>query len=366
MKGNIVMIQVFQCPTKIYMCEDGLKEAGTIIKDLGYKKVFVLIGGGSVKKLGLLERLENSLKENEIEYVIKGGIEPNPDISFVRENLPYIREYSPDLILAFGGGSVIDTAKNIIHSYFYEGDPLDFNRKTYISSKVLPLGVILTLSASGSEMSSSCVMSSREDNFKQGFNHVTNYPTFSILDPKLTYSVNRYQTACGIVDIISHSFERYFSSSSRYELSDNLALGVIRDVVDLTKEVLDNPESYEARRSMMLAGAISHNGITSFGKTHLFRCHFVEHQLSAKYPLLTHGLGLRFLLNEYLKINRKLFEEKILKFGKFVFDIDSTSVDDTIERFESYLTSLGLPNSLEEYGLSKEERDYYINQLILN
>ena len=256
------MTQVFQCPTKIYMCEDGLKEAGTIIKDLGYKKVFVLIGGGSVKKLGLLERLENSLKENEIEYVIKGGIEPNPDISFVRENLPYIREYSPDLILAFGGGSVIDTAKNIIHSYFYEGDPLDFNRKTYISSKVLPLGVILTLSASGSEMSSSCVMSSREDNFKQGFNHVTNYPTFSILDPKLTYSVNRYQTACGIVDIISHSFERYFSSSSRYELSDNLALGVIRDVVDLTKEVLDNPESYEARRSMMLAGAISHNGIT--------------------------------------------------------------------------------------------------------
>lgn len=356
----------YYCPTKIFIQENGLKEAGNIIRNLGYKKVFIIYGGHSLINSGNYDLLINSLKENNIEFKSIGGVRANPEVEFIRQNLPIIKEYKPDLILGVGGGSVIDTAKNICVSYYYDGDPLDFNKWLVKPSKKLPLGVILTLAAAGSEMSTSCVISEDKTNFKQGFNSDFNRPEFSILDPKLTLTVPSFQTFAGLVDIISHSFERYFSLSSKYELSDLFALSVIKQCVEIAPILLADPTNLDARRSMMITSTCSHNGWTSFGKPKTnFICHKVEHEMSGHNPKLTHGLGLRFLLGEFLEINKDVLKDKIIQFGKFVFDIDN-NVDATIKAFKSFLDSLPLSKSMLDEGFTKEDEIYYLSKLKLN
>lgn len=268
------------------------------------------------------------------------------------------------MILACGGGSVIDAAKSIAHAYYYDKDPLDFNKKIAIPTKSLPLGVVLTLSASGSEMSNSCVISDRENNFKGGFNHYTNYPTFALLDPTLTSSVSPFQTACGLVDILSHSFERYFCTSQKFELSDYLALSVIKQIIELSQTVMNNPNDYEARRAMMLCGSFSHNGWTGFGKTTKMHCHGIEHTLSGRHPEIAHGEGLRFLLAEFIKVNYDLLKDKIAKFGKFVFDENDPSM--VYNRLEKYFSTLPLRHSMRECGISESEENELLLRLKLN
>lgn len=356
----------YYCPTRIFIQDNGINDAGKIIKDLGYKKVFIIYGGQSLVKSGNYDLLIKSLKENNVEFQSKGGVRANPEVEFIRHILPTIKEYKPDLILAVGGGSVIDTAKNICVSYYYDGDPLDFNKWLVKPSKKLPLGTILTLAAAGSEMSNSCVISEDKTNFKQGFNSDFNRPDFSILDPKLTLTVPAFQTFAGLVDIISHSFERYFSPSSNYELCDEFALSVIKQCVEIAPVLLNDPSNLEARRSMMITSTCSHNGWTSFGKSKTnFICHKVEHEMSGHNPKLTHGLGLRFLLGEFLEINKDVLKDKIIHFGKFVFDIDN-DVDKSIKAFKSFLDSLPLSKSMLEEGFTKEEEIYYLNKLKLN
>ncbi len=354
----------YKCPTAIYLTSNGISKAGEIILKEGFKKVFVLYGGHSLEKSGNLAKLEESLKENHIEYQLQGGILPNPDISFIYKYLPVIKKYQPELILAVGGGSVIDTAKNICVSYFYDGDPLDFNKKIVTPKKSLPLGTILTLAAAGSEMSDSCVISDYKTNFKSGFKSVFNRPTFSILSPELTLTVSMYQTCCGLVDIISHSFERYFSPSTPHDVCDYFALGVIRNMVEVTPLLIKNPNDVILRRAMMLNSTVAHNGWTSFGKEELyFPCHMAEHEMSGTHPELTHGLGLRFLLCEFLKINKERLSDKIVKFGRFVFDINSNDPEDTIKAFDNFLDSLPLVHRMTEVGFTKEEETKYLSQL---
>jgi alcohol dehydrogenase YqhD (iron-dependent ADH family) len=353
----------YKCPTGIYFVSDALHKAGAIIKKEGYKRAFLLYGGHYLKSSGNYDILAASLKENGIEFAEKGGINPNPDVQFVRDALKEVREFKPDLILAVGGGSVIDTGKSLAASYYYKGDPLDFNKKLAKPEKALPVGVILTLSAAGSEMSDSCVLSEYATGFKSGFNDIHNRPAFSIEDPALTDDVPPYQTACGLVDIISHSFERYFSPSSNYEVCDLFALAVIKDIIEITPVLLKDPTNYDARRSMMIASTVSHNGWTSFGKKMQFRCHFVEHQMSGKMPSLPHGLGLRFLLAEYMKINKEPLHQKIVELGRYVFNIESDNPDEAIYHFEKFLSSLPLPQDMTEVGFTKEEKENYIAQL---
>lgn len=355
----------YRCPTGIYIVNNGLEKAGEIILKEGYKKVFVIYGGHYLKNSGKLDILLSGLDANHIEYKTKGGVQPNPDISFVNDAIKEARDFKPDLILAVGGGSVIDTAKSVKSGYFYLGNPLDFNMKKAKPNKSLPLGVILTLAAAGSEMSDSCVISDRTTGFKSGFNDIANRPAFSIEDPALTVSVSPYDTACGLVDIISHSFERYFSPSNKYELCDYLALSVIKQIVDLSKEVISNPSDLDARRGMMIASTISHNGWTSFGKPMKFICHFVEHQMSGKHPSLTHGLGLRFLLGEFMSINKDKLNDKIVEFGRFVFGMPDPTSDQVIEKFNGYLDSLPLAKTIGEVGISEDEKAGYLSQLKL-
>ena len=354
----------FICPTKIYFKNDGLKDIGNIIKDNNYSKIFLIYGKDSFIKSGNYNTVTTSLKENKIEFKEASGVGANPDISFVREVSKTVKEYNSDLILACGGGSVIDAVKSIAHAYYYDKDPLDFNKKIAIPTKSLPLGVVLTLSASGSEMSNSCVISDRENNFKGGFNHYTNYPTFALLDPTLTYSVSPFQTACGLVDILSHSFERYFCTSQKFELSDYLALSVIKQIIELSQTVMNNPNDYEARRAMMLCGSFSHNGWTGFGKTTKMHCHGIEHTLSGRHPEIAHGEGLRFLLAEFIKVNYDLLKDKIAKFGKFVFDENDPSM--VYNRLEKYFSTLPLRHSMRECGISESEENELLLRLKLN
>ena len=355
----------YNCPTKIYLIDDGIKRAGSIIKGNGFQRIFLLYGGKSLKTTGNYQKLITSLKEAGIDYIEQGGILANPDISFVNDNLERVKNYKPDLIFAVGGGSVIDTAKSLCKAYYYNGNPLDFNTHKAIPTKSLPLGVLLTLAAAGSEMSNSCVMSDRRINFKGGFSSDLNRPTFSILDPQITYSVNPFQTSCGLVDIISHSFERYFSPSKKYELADYLALSVIKQCIELTPELLKNPVDYEARRAMMLSSTVSHNGWTSFGKEYNMPCHKVEHLISGQHPDIAHGLGLRFLLAEFMEKNKTTLSEKICKFGAFCFNIDSSHPEATIAKLRDYFDSLPLPKTMEEVGITSQEKKEYINRLEL-
>lgn len=353
----------FKCPTEILFMDDSLDHIGEVLAEHKYRKIVFLFGTSSLKKSGRYDKIINSLKKNNIEHLDLGGITPNPEVSFVRKHIKEVKVYKPDCILAVGGGSVLDTAKAFANSYYYDGDPLDFNKKIIKPLQSLPLVTVITISAAGSEMSDSSVLSEYETNFKSGFNDIHNRPTLSIEDPSLTLEVSEFQTCCGLVDIISHSFERYFSPSSKFEPCDYLALGIIKNIVDITPILLQNPSNYEARRAMMISSTLSHNGITSFGKNMRFICHQAEHKLSGRHPQIAHGLGLRFLLDKFLEVNKEALSDKIVNFGKTVFGVASSNPDYSISAFSDYLASLPISKSMSELGISQEEENEYISML---
>ncbi len=338
----------FYAPTKIYFRENGLKTIGEIIKkDYGFDKVF-LVYGTHLKGTENFDILIKSLKENNIEYTEYTGISANPDLEDVVKMIAQARVFQPNLILAFGGGSVIDASKSLASGYFYEGNPIDFNRKVVSPLHALPVATILTLAASGSEMSDSCVISDRKHNFKNGFNSDNNRPLFSLLDPTLTYTVSKYQTAMGLIDMFCHSFERYCSPSHKIEPCDGLALSVLSDIVKITDDVLSNPDDYEARRNMMILGTLAHNGFTSFGKKFYFRIHQAEHRLSGAYPLLTHGQGIALLMIDFLNLNKDILSDKIIRLGEQVFKLINPTVDDVIQSLKNWLDKMPIYHSFSE------------------
>ena len=230
----------------------------------------------------------------------------------------------------------------------------------YPGQKVMQTEVVLERAESlpGRKVS---VISDRKTNFKGGFNSPTNYPLFSILDASLTKSVSEFQTCCGLVDIISHSFERYFCKSEEYQVCDLFALGVIRNIVDLTPKLLMNLNDEDLRKAMMETGSVSHNGFTSFGKLTSMPCHFVEHLISGKYPEIAHGLGLSWLLGPFMRRNYEVLKDKIKKFGHFVFDEDDPKV--ALDKFDEYINSLPFNKTMEDFGITSTEKEYYLSLL---
>lgn len=344
----------FCCPTKIYLKKNSLDEIGDIIsKDYHLSRVLLIYGSERIKKDGTYDKIAASLKAADIAYIDYGGITPNPDIEDVKKIVDSALTFKPDLLLAVGGGSVIDAAKLASHGYYYKGNPLDFNKHKLKPLNSLKVGVILTIPASGSEMSDSCVISDRRTGFKGGFNDVSNYPLFALLDPTLTYSLPDIQLSYGLVDMFSHSFERYFSPSDLYEPADELALAVMKSIVFISPEVYKKPCIYEARRAMMILGSLSHNGITSYGKDKKFIVHQAEHKLSGLYPELAHGQGIALLLPEFLKINKEALKERIRKFNREVFSQD----DETEAPLVEYLSSLSMAHSFAELSFVIADKD---------
>lgn len=355
----------FISPTKIYFGKDKEKDIGNIISSYKFKKIALIYGGGSIKKIGLYDTVINNLQNNNIEYIEIANVQPNPKLSLVKKAISTLKDKNIDMILAVGGGSVIDSAKLISHAMYYHGNPFDFNEGKATNSNPIPVGVILTISAAGSELSDSCVISNDEITpyYKKGFNSNTNRPLFAILNPELTYSVSKFQTGCGIVDIMMHTLERYMNNNDSCMLSENIAIGLLKSVIHYGKIAIDNPNDYEARAELMLASSLSHNGLTGLGKKQLMRVHALEHILSGCYDEVAHGEGLAILWPawSYYVLKNKKANDLLTKLAKELFNKDNAI--EGIEALKQYFKDIGMNTNLLSLKLNKPlDIQYMANQ----
>ena len=347
----------FYTPTKMIFGKDTHKNVGKIIKDYGFSRILLHYGKSSVKKSGLYDEVTASLKDAGIEYAELGGVEPNPKLSLACEGVKLAKEFGAELVLAVGGGSVIDSAKLIAIGALYEGDPWDFPSKNAIPPKTDTVTTILTLSASGSEMSSSCVITNEDGWLKRGFGTDFNRPLFSICNPCLTYSVSPYQTACGIVDIMMHTLERYFTPSEPFDITDEMAEGVLRATIKAGKAAMANPEDYDARANLMWAGSLSHNNLTGAGTTFLMGCHQLEHELSGMFDNVSHGAGLAVIYPAWAKYVYKYQVQRFKKLAVSVWGICPNGMSDEeialqgIKASEDFFASIGMPVRLGQLDI---------------
>lgn len=360
----------FVSPTKIYFGSGKENDVGSILKEFGANRVLIVIGKNSVIKSGLLERVVVSLGKASIPFELLRGVRANPTFDLVEEGLSIIRTHKIDFILAIGGGSVIDTAKCIAVNFYHNGGVKDINLHKAIPTKALPVGVILTISAAGSELSNSCVIQDDATGIKVGFNSDLVRPLFAIENPELTYSLPKEQIAYGVVDILMHTLERYFSESDKYELADEFALGLIKNVLEVGLLAYQNPTNYEYQSALMLASSLSHNGLTSIGKKYYMPVHQLEHPLSGSFPHIAHGLGLAILFPAWCKYYYKYDIDKFTTLGERVFDIYSGDKEQdalaTISAFEEYFARMDLPNKLSDLGVKKEDIESLVNKVTNN
>ena len=365
MEDEIMIDFDFISPTKIYFGNNKEELIGQICLENGYKRVYIVIGQGSVKRNGLLGRVLESLDKSSIKYKVLEGVRANPTIDLCHKGIEEARVFAPNLILGIGGGSVMDTAKNIAVGYFYAGDSFDFNLHKAKPKKALPVGVILTIAASGSELSNSCVIQDDEKQIKRGFNDDLIRPVFAIENPKLTYSVSKVQTAYGIVDIMMHTLERYFNGSSDNEPADGFAEALLKSVIKAAKTVMDNPTDYDARAVLMLMSSLSHNDLTSIGKGKMLFVHQIEHAVSGVYPEVAHAAGLAVLFPAWAKYYVNYDTDKFNSLAVNVFGIHKMNKLDNakagIQEIEKLFASLGMPKSFKDLGIEKVDVELLAN-----
>jgi alcohol dehydrogenase YqhD (iron-dependent ADH family) len=351
----------FYLKTKLVFGEDALNKLPSLLNENNAKNVLLVYGRSYVKKSGLLDEVLALLNEAEVNYFTLEGVTSNPDIHFVREGLKIAKANNVDFVLAIGGGSVIDVGKGIANAFYLDDDPIKLYKRAVKPAKALPIGVILTVSAAGSEMSTSSVLSDYENNFKQGFNSETNRPTFAITNPKYTYSLSEGTTSAGIVDILMHTLERYFSESSDLELADGFAVGLLKTVMKAGRELTNGQNVNEARALLMLASSFSHNGITSIGKGYTMPMHQLEHAISALNPKVAHGHGLAVMWGPWAL---ESYHSNFDKFYAFSLDVmgltpnenDKESVIlEGIKLLKDYFVSLGVKVKLRDYGFTKDD-----------
>ena len=348
---------IYYAPTKVFFGRDSHKDIGKIVKEYGYDNIMLQYGQGSIKKSGLYDDVMESLKEFGINVVEMGGVEPNPKITFVREAVKVAKEKGVQMILAVGGGSVLDSAKYTAAGACSDCDPWDFPTGKVKPENSLPIGCILTIAAAGSEMSSSAVITNMELNMKRGFNSDFNRCKFAVMNPELTYSVSKYQTACGVVDIMAHTMERYFTPFEATDITDRIAESVLKATISAGATLMDNPEDYEARANMMWASSISHNDLTGCGRKNALPVHQLEHALSGEYDQIAHGAGLAVLFPAWAKYIYKYNVPRFAQFARRVWDC--TEIDDEaaaiagIEKMSEYFKSIGMPTCLADFGLGE-------------
>lgn len=358
----------YSIPTEIFFGRDQISVLGSQIKKYG-SRVLLAYGGGSIKKIGLYEKVVNILRENNINFWELPGIEPNPRITSVRKGVEICRENNVDLILAVGGGSTIDCSKAIGAGVFYEGDPWDLVLDPGKIKKVLPIASVLTLSATGSEMDAGGVISNLETNQKLGTGHPAMAPKFSILDPTYTYSVPKNQTAAGTADIMSHIFEVYFSNTREAYLQNRMAEALLKTCIKYGPVAIRDPENYEARANLMWASSLAINGLIEYGKESEWTVHAMEHELSAFYDI-THGDGLAILTPhwmEYALSDKTL--EVFYEYGVNVWGLNPDGdkyeiAHGAIEKTRDYFKLLGLPSTLRDVGIGEEKLERMANQAV--
>ncbi len=351
---------IHYAPTKVFFGRNVEKQTGEVLKTNGYRKALIHYGTSSVQKSGLLSTIEECLKKAGVDFVKLGGVEPNPKIALIREGIALAKQEKVDIVLAVGGGSVIDSAKGIALGVANGKDSVQMLRENIFPTKRFPLAVVLTIASAGSEMSSSHVVTDPDTHLKRGLNHDSLRPDFAFMNPELTYTVSPYQTACGIVDTMMHTLERYFTTDSDTELTDRIAEAVLVSVKNAGWAVMRNPEDYEGRATLMWASSLSHNGLTGCGKTAFFPAHKLEHDVSGLFDHVAHGAGLAVLFPAWARF---VMHKDIRRFAQLAnrvwgVDLDQFHPDRTalkgIEAMESYFTSLGMPRTLTELGVPKE------------
>ena len=358
----------FYAPTQVVFGRESEEKLPQLIQRYGGGKVLVHYGGGSARKSGLLDKVEKMLTEAGIPYVELGGVVPNPLLSKVREGIELCRKEHVNFILAVGGGSVIDSSKAIGYGAGYAGDVWDFWDNKAVPQACLPIGVILTIPAAGSEMSSSCVVTNDEGMLKRGFNSDLCRCKFAIMNPERTYTLPPYQTAAGAVDIMMHTMERYFSKYEDALLTDAIAEALLRTVKEATPKVLKNPEDYPNRAAIMWASSLSHNDLTECGTEKDFASHKLEHELSGLFGV-THGAGLAAIWDSWA---RYVMDKHLNRFVQFAVNVMGVHQDFTdakatalqgIEAAETFFSSIGMPISVPQL-IGRQMTDDEINIMV--
>lgn len=341
---------IFQNPTRLIFGKGMIAELSRAIPT--DKRIMITFGGGSVKKNGVYEQVIQALKGHN--YVEFWGIEPNPAIETLRKAIILGKEKKVDFLLAVGGGSVLDGTKLISAGLRYDGDAWELVRKGSYSDTV-PMGAVLTLPATGSEMNKGAVISRHETQEKYAF--YGNYPVFSILDPETTFTLPPYQVACGLSDTFVHVMEQYLTTPGQSRLMDRWAEGILSTLIEIAPRIRENQHNYDLMADFMLSATMGLNGFIAMGVTQDWATHMIGHELTALHGL-THGATLAIVFNGTLRTLRKQKYGKILQYGERVWNItqgsDDERIDLTIEKTEGFFRSLGLSTHLNEENIGEE------------
>lgn len=352
----------FYTPTKVVFGKDTESKVAELIDEFGGKKVLIHYGGGSVIKSGLMQRVTDTLDAAGINYIMLGGAVPNPHLGLVYEGIDLCKKEGVDFILAVGGGSAIDSAKAIGYGVTNEGDVWDFYDYKREAKACLPIGVILTLAATGSEMSDSSVITKEEGLVKRGYSSDYSRPKFAIMNPELTMTLPDYQTACGCTDIMMHTMERYFTQGGNMEITDAIAEGLLRTVMNNAKILVKDPKNYEARAEVMWAGSLAHNDLTGCGNDGGdWMTHKLEHELGGLYDV-AHGAGLAAIWGSWARYVYKNCLPRFKKFALNVMGVANEGTDEEIavagiEALENFYREINMPTNLRELGVNATDED---------
>ena len=362
---------IFENKTKVYFGKGGMKEyLGSLLGNYG-ETVMLAYGGGSIKRNGVYDEIMGILNAAGKRIVEFSGIMSNPTYAKVQEGAKLARENHVDLILAVGGGSVIDTAKAIGMGVPYDGDFWDFFDGTATVTEALPIGVVLTIPAAGSEGSGNSVITKTAT--RQKISLRTPYalrPKFALLNPELTLTLPAWQTACGITDMLAHIMERYFTNTPATVVTDHISEGLMRAIVEEARHVILNPQDYDARANLMWAGTLAHNGLCGTGCEEDWASHFMEHEVSAFYDV-SHGAGLAVIFPAWLQWMAAHHATKVAQWAERVWDVGPSgtpqaTAEEGIRRFRAFLASIGMPLTLRELGIEHPDINGLVDSLHRN
>ena len=343
----------FYAPTRVVFGKSSEDKIAELVMAFHPQKVLIHYGGGSAEHSGLLNVVRSQLRQAGLDFVELGGVIPNPLLSKVQEGITLCRKENVDFILAVGGGSVIDSAKAIGYGVHYNGDVWDFWAGKATPKACMPIGVVLTIPAAGSEMSSSCVITKDEGLIKRGINSDLCRCKFVVMNPERTFTLPPYQTAAGATDIMMHTMERYFSKYEDMTLTDAIAEALLRTVKDAALVVMEHPEDYRNRAQIMWAGSLAHNDLTECGTEKDFATHRLEHELSALFGV-THGAGLAAIWPSWARYVKNKHLSRFVQFAVNVMGIenDFAHPDETAEKgiraIEDFYRKIGMPTNIHE------------------
>ena len=347
----------YYTPTKVVFGKNTELKVAELIREFGGTKVLIHYGGGSVIRSGLMQRVTDTLDAAGIPYVMLGGAVPNPHLGLVYEGIELCKKEGIDFLLAVGGGSAIDSAKAIGYGVTNEGDVWDFYDYKREVTACLPVGVILTLAATGSEMSDSSVITKEDGLVKRGYSSDYGRPKFAIMNPELTMTLPDYQTACGCTDIMMHTMERYFTNGGNMEITDSMAEGLLRTVKANALILAKDPKNYDARAEVMWAGSLAHNGLTGCGNDGGdFMTHMLEHEMGGLYDV-AHGAGLAAIWGSWARYVYKNCLPRFKRYAINVMGVEPAGTDEEIalkgiEAMEDFYRSINMPTNMRELGIS--------------